>query len=41
MFDSFPPPSAFGYSSGLAFQEGEGDKTYESSLRTFLPPSFF
>jgi len=33
--------SAFGHPSELSFQEREGDKTYERSLHTFLPPSFF
>jgi len=33
--------SAFGHLSFLGEQEGEGDKTYEASLRTFLSPSFF
>jgi len=33
--------SAFGHPSFLGDQEDEGDKTYEGSLRTFLPPSFF
>jgi len=33
--------SAFGHLSFLEGQEREGDKTYDASLRTFLPPSFF